>query len=350
MAQDAEVRSRRGTRRDASPGTIRFEEYFEDHWLPNRVGEVATIAGYRTHFRVALQPAFGHVPIEEISHLLIQRWVARQVTAGVRPSTIRARYRTLATVLGSRRGVSAVRDGLIETSPCVGIDLPFAPARDIVAYSVVEIDSLVDHIDPQWRALVVLAVDSGLRWGELMGLEVRDFTSDFRQLATRRTIIEVPLDIDVSRFVSKKYPKGRRARSVALTGEGAEVVKHLVESRRLSRGDRLFSVVAGNLPLRTREWPTGLPITRSTFRTSVWIPAHRSAGLRLRRFHDLRATHITWLLSGGADVSAVMRRVGHTRLTTTQVYLAALPDADELAIGALSRVRARGRGAPTEEG
>lgn len=68
------------------------------------------------------------------------------------------------------------------------------------------------------------------------------------------------------------------------------------------------------------------------------------AGVRQRRFHDLRTTHITWLLSGGADVSAVMRRVGHTRLSTTQVYLAALPDADSLTVDALIKVRSRHRG------
>jgi integrase len=343
LAQEAEVRTRRGTRRDKAPGTISFSEYFLDHWLPNRVAELSTVAAYRAHFTVALNPTFGDTPIEKISQAMVQRWVAQQVASGSRPGNIRARYRTLATVLGSKRGVSAVRDGLIDTSPCAGIDLPFAPSREVEAYSVVEVDLLLRHIGAWWQPLIILAVDTGLRWGELMGLEVRDFTADFRQLTTRRTIVEVPQHLSPSRFATKDYPKGRQARRVTLTGEGSAAIEGLVASRQLDRGDRLFTVAAGDHPLRTDEWPNGLPVSRSRFRTAVWIPAHRAASIPTRRFHDLRATHITWLISGGADISTVMRRVGHARLSTTQVYLAALPDADEVAVQALESVRSRYR-------
>jgi integrase len=207
MAQEAELRSRRGTRRDKEPGTITFGVYFEDHWLPNRVAELATISAYRSHFRSTLQSEFGATPIEDILPTMIQRWIARQVESGVRPNTIRAYYRTLATVLGARRGVSAVRDGLIDVSPCVGIDLPHAPTRDIEAYSVAEVDALIEHVDPWWRPLILLAVDSGLRWGELMGLEVRDFSVGYTHLHVRRTVIEVPRSIDPSRFATKRYPR-----------------------------------------------------------------------------------------------------------------------------------------------
>lgn len=346
MAQAAEVRSRRGSRRDKNPGTITFGEYFQDHWLPNRVAEVATLAGYRSHFNTTLDAEFGTTSIEDISNTMVQRWIARLVELGVQPSTIRAHYRTLATVLGSRGGVSAVRDGLIEGSPCVGIDLPHAPTRDIEAYSVREVDTLVMHAAAWWQPLIILAVDSGLRWGELMGLQVRDFSSTYSHLVVRRTIIEVPASIDTSRFVQKNFPKGRQSRTVALSPEASSQIAGLVADRKLLASDRVFSVGRDGSVVRTNAWPQGLPISRSVFRTTVWVPAHRASDLRQRRFHDLRATHITWLLSGGADVSAVMRRVGHTRLSTTQVYLAALPDADELAMNALVAVRERYRQAP----
>ena len=45
-----------------------------------------------------------------------------------------------------------------------------------------------------------------------------------------------------------------------------------------------------------REWPSGLPVHRSTFRALVWLPAHVAADIKVRRFHDLRTTHIMWLL------------------------------------------------------
>jgi integrase len=74
----------------------------------------------------------------------------------------------------------------------------------------------------------------------------------------------------------------------------------------------------------------------------VWYPACESAGLAVRpRFHDLRHAHASWLLAGGADLQVVKERLGHASIITTQRYLHTLPDADETAIDAFSRVRNR---------
>jgi integrase len=64
------------------------------------------------------------------------------------------------------------------------------------------------------------------------------------------------------------------------------------------------------------------------------------------RFHDLRHTHASWLLAGGADLKVVMDRMGHTQLTTTQRYLHTLPDADDRALDAFQRTRSSRRRSP----
>ena len=46
------------------------------------------------------------------------------------------------------------------------------------------------------------------------------------------------------------------------------------------------------------------------------------------RVHDLRHAHASWLLAGGSDLKAVMDRMGHAQITTTQKYLHPMPDAD----------------------
>jgi integrase len=74
----------------------------------------------------------------------------------------------------------------------------------------------------------------------------------------------------------------------------------------------------------------------------IWYPACKSAGLTVRpRFHDLRHGHASWLLAGGADLQVVKERLGHASIMTTQRYLHTLPDADETALDAFSRVRNR---------
>jgi site-specific recombinase XerD len=61
------------------------------------------------------------------------------------------------------------------------------------------------------------------------------------------------------------------------------------------------------------------------------------------RMHDLRHAHASWLLAGGADLKTVMDRLGHSQIQTTQKYLHTLPEADEQALAALTRIESRAR-------
>jgi site-specific recombinase XerD len=68
----------------------------------------------------------------------------------------------------------------------------------------------------------------------------------------------------------------------------------------------------------------------------------QKAGLTTNvRIHDLRHAHASWLLAGGADLQVVKQRLGHGSLRTTEKYLHTLPDADETALEALSKMRNR---------
>jgi site-specific recombinase XerD len=71
-------------------------------------------------------------------------------------------------------------------------------------------------------------------------------------------------------------------------------------------------------------------------------PALERSGLDFEvRMHDLRHAHASWLLAGGADLKAVMERMGYAQIMTTQRYLHTLPDTDEAALAACERVRMR---------
>ncbi len=83
---------------------------------------------------------------------------------------------------------------------------------------------------------------------------------------------------------------------------------------------------------------TGLP--RDWFGNNVWRPSCAAAGLDPRpRLHDLRHSHASWLLAGGADLQVVKERLGHGSIATAGKYLHTLPTADETAIAALRRIR-----------
>jgi integrase len=81
-------------------------------------------------------------------------------------------------------------------------------------------------------------------------------------------------------------------------------------------------------------------IPRSWFRTHVWVPARAAAGLGAGvRVQDLRHAHASWLLAGGADIETVKERLGHASILTTQKYLHSLPEADDAAVDAFTRIR-----------
>ena len=84
----------------------------------------------------------------------------------------------------------------------------------------------------------------------------------------------------------------------------------------------------------------GGPISRANFRKRVWLPAVKRAAFGFEvRFHDLRHTHASWLLAGGADLKVVMDRMGHAQLATTQRYLHTLDDVDDRALAAFQHTR-----------
>ena len=92
--------------------------------------------------------------------------------------------------------------------------------------------------------------------------------------------------------------------------------------------------------MRARDTDGHIPA--NWFRNTIWYPAVKSAGLMTRvRIHDLRHAHASWLLAGGADLQVVKQRLGHGSLRTTEKYLHTLPDADETALEALSKMRNR---------
>ncbi|HEY9375586.1 MAG TPA: tyrosine-type recombinase/integrase, partial [Jiangellaceae bacterium] len=97
-------------------------------------------------------------------------------------------------------------------------------------------------------------------------------------------------------------------------------------------------------PRKPRTIDTDGHTARRWFREQVWLPTLETANITTPvRPHDLRHAHASWLLAGGADLQVVKERLGHASIVTTEKYLHTLPDADETALHALTKVRRRSR-------
>jgi integrase len=345
LAQAQELKIRAGKWHSPDAGKETFSDYFEHMWLPNRILEPSTYAGYVSYYRTELKPTFGDTELRKITRADVQRWVVRMRKDGrIKPKTIREKFECLAVCLGGTKGVSAVRDGLIAESPCEGVELPTIGRRRKKAYTVAQVNTVMSRLDPWWEVHALVLADTGVRFGESQGWEVRDFRDG--ALYVERTVVELTkkliagLDLGQNtQFYVKDYPKDEEERRIALTPEVAARVEQIIRERELFPGDRIFAMHDRHgKVLRTKEWPNGRPVLRSHFRDN-WRRAHGD-DIEILKVHALRGSMISWLIQAGVDMGAVMDRSGHARLSTVQEYFDQFSDAEERALAGLARARA----------
>jgi integrase len=327
-ARDAEAKIAARQWIDPADGRVSFADYVKKSWWPSRHLEISTAAAYRSYLDTHFLPYFGQIPMAAILPSTVQAWVGFALRAGLSPRSIRKYHVLLHNIF--RR---AVRDRVIASNPCTDTELPKAVSKPTRILSPAEFDQLLNALPARHRVMALVAIETGMRWGELVGLRVRHLDLPRRTLLVHDVIVEVTRKDSPTgqRFVTKPYPKNDQPRRLAITPELVQAITQQIENLELGADDLLFP---------SNGCPGGAPISRANFRKRAWLPAIRRAGLGFDvRFHDLRHTHASWLLAGGADLKVVMDRMGHAQLATTQRYLHTLDDADERAIAAFQRTR-----------
>ncbi|HEU4461040.1 MAG TPA: site-specific integrase [Solirubrobacterales bacterium] len=164
------------------------------------------------------------------------------------------------------------------------------------------------RINEQDAALFIVAACTGLRLGELLALRWSDV--DLKAGA-----------LTVSRAMSageESSTKSRRPRTVPLADQAATELQGLRERPRFtSHTDYVF------------RRPDDAPLDRSAVR-SRFIRAQEQAGVRVRRFHDLRHTFSSLAIQQ-FDLVAVKDMMGHSKLTNTERHLHSKPRPDDIA-------------------
>ena len=333
-----EQRAAAGTLADASRGKLTFAAYVEKYYWPAAQHlEPTTLAAYRSNLDRHFLPYFGRMRMSKIVASTVQAWV-NEVSAEVedyagnrkpRLSTRSVRkYHTFLHAIFER----AIIDQVITVNPCAHTVLPKFVKPPKKAITPEQFENLLDEIPQRHRVLVLVAIETGVRWGELAALRPVDVDLETGEIHVRRVVLEVSKKITGADkvWMIRDYPKDEEHRAIRIGDQLCQDAREYMMATGKRGEDLLFAT------------STGSPISRNTFRTRVWLPAIERSGLRQRvRFHDLRGAHASWLLAGGADLKAVMDRLGHKQIQTTQQYLGRLPDADERALKAFEAVRGR---------
>jgi integrase len=213
--QRAEADTEKGRHTDSGRSRQLFARYVEEEWFPNHQIELTTRQNYRYVLDKHILPVFGGYKMIAILPADIRAWVASLTAAGVKPATVKHCLAVLSAIF-----TTAFNDQITTLNPCAGIKSPTVPpaTRRIITpdqFASIHAALLTDET----RLLVETDVETGLRWGELVELRVRDLDLQHGMLAVSRTVIEIPAKFHPTghRFLIKNYPKDKQPRRLGLS-------------------------------------------------------------------------------------------------------------------------------------
>lgn len=253
-----------------------------------------------------VEPRWGAMRLDQVTRQGVQEWVAGLAATRSPSVTLRA--------YGILHGIArmAVADGLIPLDPARGVELP---RRTHGAHRYLTPGQLLALADASgWRRGIVLTLGlTGLRWGELVALDVRDADLKRRRLDVRSSMTET------GEGLVESAPKTWERRTVAYPPILDTVMAGAAEGRALD--EPLFADPRDGGRLRR----THGPCTPSSW--FYWAKKRAGVDLRLT-VHDLRHTAASIMVASGANVKAVQRQLGHASASMTLDVYADLFDDD----------------------
>lgn len=228
-----------------------------------------------------------------------ERWLRKPAA----PKSIRNRHGLLWCIVQA-----AVKAGLREENCCQDTTLPRSDDQtdeEMVFLEAAEYQAIASRItDPRARDLTDWLVGTGMRYGEATALQTQDFNERDRTIKIARAWKKGG---DGEFYLGPPKTKKSR-RTITLTADQVSTLQRLTLCR-----------VRGQLVFRTAQdcrW------RHANFYNRKWKPAVSaalSAGQLAQRprIHDLRHTHVAWLIAGRVPLPAIQARLGHESIQTT---------------------------------
>lgn len=252
-----------------------------------------TLQAYQRDLTRYVHHVKGKQP-DDISQRDVTDYLSRLASEGMAPPSV---ARNLAAVRGLHKYL--ITDGLAESDPTVNIETPRGWKRLPKTLNAVEVEALLKGPDTTTalglrdKAMLELIYATGLRVSELVGLRLAD--------------------INLERGFLVVIGKGSKERVVPMGEAAMAALQHYMDGgrRALLKGTSSDSLFISS---RRRQ------ITRQMFWERIKLYA-RQAGIRDDISpHTLRHSFATHLLDNGADLRAVQAMLGHSDISTTQIY------------------------------
>ena len=314
---------RAGHANGQQPSRLTVGDYLEQWVRDARNIRPSTRNGYAAVVTFHLLPTIGHVRLVALTPLHVESMLA---TVGQRlsPKSLRNVHAVLRRALGQ-----AQRAGIVERNVAGRefVDAPRVPVEEPRALSADEVHRfLAAAAGDRLESLFVLAIGTGLRQGEILGLAWEDLDLERGQLQVRRELVRRNGKYQRAEL---KTPRSRRAVPLA-----PSVVVALAAHR-----DRVIE--AGFIPIGPGPIFTSL---KGTPLSGSWLTHHFYDLLAVARiprlpFKNLRTTFSSRLFEAGIPDRRLADLMGHTRTSTTHGhYIATEGAAQDAALAAVERL------------
>jgi integrase len=299
---------------------VTFEELAAE-FLKSQAARVRekTYLGYRGHLENRIVPYFIGRKIKTITPVDVEGFLAFMISQGVSPATAAKHLATLKMVLKR-----AVQWEYLAKSPAQYIKPPRIPRNEMDFLTPEEMAILIKATEEEHRCLIICACLTGMRQGEILGLQWGDIDFESSRVFVRRTHQK-------GRFYEPKTSYSRRA---------VVVPESLLES---FREHQMKQIVEGQASDKDIVFPSqsGKPMDPHYVVCHILWPALARAGLRRVRFHDLRHSYAAALLSRGENPKFIQRQLGHSRIQITlDLYGHLLPETEHEAAARLEQALA----------
>ena len=327
---------------------IRFVD-FSKRWMDEYAKVNLTIKTYARYeiYLKRINQGIGHLKLKDITPLQLNAFYRSLEADGVNqrkrydengnlinngklaPKTILDHHRVISKILAT-----AVKWGLLEKNVAMRADPPKVPHREISYLNGQEVRQMLTLLEKepiQYQTMITLLVYTGIRRGELCGLEWKDI--DFENQVMH--VVRSAQYIGNKTMITKEPKTKSGIRHFSLSIHACILLKKYkrwqLEQKfnagdRWEESDRLFT-----------SW-NGKPIHPDTV-TDWFSKFIKRSGLPYVTLHSLRHTNATLMIAEGTDVCTVSRRLGHANTATTlNIYAHALKSKDREAANTLDNV------------
>ncbi|WP_079112838.1 tyrosine-type recombinase/integrase [Microbacterium foliorum] len=289
---------------------LTFGTYAED-WVSTRTNRHGdhlrprTVAEYRRLLAGSLRP-FTDSRLTAITPDQVRSWYSALIAAGTKTQAARA-YELLKSILST-----AVADGRIKVNPCqIRGAASASTGKKTEPPTPSELQAILNTITPRFKAAVVLAAWTGVRYGELTELRRRDveFVNDEGSASIVVNVSRGVTHVTGQGFIVGQTKSEAGVRSIVLPPHVNDIVaNHLNEFVGRSADSLLFPSADGSGHL-----------AQSAF-WKHWNPARTAAGRQDMPWHALRHYGATRAALAGATLKELQSRLGHSTVAAAMRY------------------------------